>query len=465
MFLLSRFRSGLSHPHYEADWALYPNLAMDLIVPPIAMVISAAAATKVFLILSQVLIYSGAMAFEKAIKGRIEVAPVVAALCFFSVPLTWGFVNFQFGLGVALWGLAAMTAVHPKRFGVRFVLHGLMTFLLFASHLFALGIYGFTLGLWELWRTRSARCSPAIVLSRFALLATPPLVLAILFMISGASVGGEGTLWLWRDKILWPLFFLNGYNAFVAALSAGVLFLFVYIAARNGRLKMSGAGVFMASGFILLYAVFPSRPVDTSYADVRLLPALLLILPAFVSINLPSLKWRVASGIAIGGVLVANYATAVVVSREYEKEYAALISSFAMVEKGARVLIAHGGEAHDPPIRNLEEYPMYNAPTLAVHYADAFTPSFFTAKGKQPIAAKSHVASIDAPYAGPVPVEFLTRAINGGPMPKYLAFAQHWRENFDYVYILWPEKSERPKDGFIPLAKGRHFGLYRIEKE
>ena len=66
----------------------------------------------------------------------------------------------------------------------------------------------------------------------------------------------------------------------------------------------------------------------------------------------------------------------------YESSYDALVASFGQIDKGSRVLIGSSGEAPDPPLTRLTDYPMYNAPTLAVHFADALVPTFFTSLGK-----------------------------------------------------------------------------------
>lgn len=69
MYILSQAGTPDANPHYEVAWAFYPNLAMDLIVPQIARFISVENAARTFLLLSQLLIISGALALERAEKG------------------------------------------------------------------------------------------------------------------------------------------------------------------------------------------------------------------------------------------------------------------------------------------------------------------------------------------------------------------------------------------------------------
>ncbi|MGC2715148.1 MAG: hypothetical protein WA366_17380, partial [Pseudolabrys sp.] len=65
MYVLVREGTASENPHYQVVWALYPNLAMDLLVPMFAHLFSVETATRVFLLLSQCLIITGALAIER----------------------------------------------------------------------------------------------------------------------------------------------------------------------------------------------------------------------------------------------------------------------------------------------------------------------------------------------------------------------------------------------------------------
>src|SRR5471030_1845014 len=152
MYLIARDGTPDANPFYQIVWALYPNLAMDLAIPQMARLIGVESASRLFLLLSQVLIVSGAMAIERVVKGRIAVAGFVAVLFLYCLPFTWGFLNFEFGLGVALWGIAAALLIQERDWPFRLGINTIFVAALFAAHFFALGIYGATVGLHELWR-------------------------------------------------------------------------------------------------------------------------------------------------------------------------------------------------------------------------------------------------------------------------------------------------------------------------
>src|SRR5476649_2516442 len=86
MHILSRAGAPDANPFYQIVWALYPNLAMDLAIPQMARLIGVESASRLFLLLSQVLIVSGAMAIEGVVKGRIVAAGFVAVMFLYCLP-------------------------------------------------------------------------------------------------------------------------------------------------------------------------------------------------------------------------------------------------------------------------------------------------------------------------------------------------------------------------------------------
>lgn len=205
MFVLARDGTAQAHPYYQVTWSLVPNLAMDLIVPGVGRHIGVEAANRLFYLLSQILIVTGAMALERAVKGRFQVAGFVALIFLYSMPFAFGFENFEFGLGCALWGFACAIWLQDRSWVVRLVAHTAFIVLLFAAHMFALGIYGFAVGLHELWRAWSRRTSLNETFARFSALAIPSVLLAALMIAVNGSVGGSGNVWAFGNKATWIL--------------------------------------------------------------------------------------------------------------------------------------------------------------------------------------------------------------------------------------------------------------------
>src|SRR5438046_5371223 len=70
MHLLVDAAGGRPNPAYQIDWRLYPNLAVDLIVPMLTRFVSVETAARLFLLASQTLVVSGAIALEIEVRGR-----------------------------------------------------------------------------------------------------------------------------------------------------------------------------------------------------------------------------------------------------------------------------------------------------------------------------------------------------------------------------------------------------------
>jgi hypothetical protein len=464
MYILSRNGVPDANPYYEVAWALYPNLAMDLLVPQMARLISVEDATRLFLLLSQLLIVGGALALERVVKGRVHLAGFAALMFLYCLPFTWGFVNFEFGLGVTLWGVAAYLMVAERAWPVRFVVNAVFVTALFAAHFFSLGIYGATLGSYELWRAYDRKVPYRDAALRLVMLAIPAVALFRLMQLTAGSIGSEGTTWLFEFKPLWLFRIMNGYNLTVSAASALALLALLYFAAKRGVLKLEAAGIWLAIGFALLYLAIPSKLLGTSFVDLRVIPAAALILPAFCSLSLPSRRWTIAALTAVTGITLANLAIVAVVWLPYRADYAAIISSFHKIDRGSRVLVGGSGEGEDPPFNDLTQYPMFYAPTLAVHYANAFVPNLFTAVGKQPVQARAAVQRLAIPYGGPMPIRVLAAVAAGQPPSDIPPFIRTWYRDYDYLYVLGPQVANPLPDLLEELDGSARFVLYKIRR-
>jgi hypothetical protein len=464
MYILSQNGTPDANPYYEVAWALYPNLAMDLLIPRMARLIGVENAARLFLLLSQFLIVGGALALERVVKGRVQLAGFAALMVLYCLPFTWGFLNFEFGLGVALWCLAGYLMLVERAWPLRFAVNAVFVAALFTAHFFALGVYGATLGLYELWRASDRNASYREVVLRLVMLAIPVVMLFAVMQWTAGSIGSDGTIWAFEFKPVWPFRIMNGYNMTVSAASGLALMASLYFAARRGVLKLDPPGIWLAIGFACLYLAIPSSLLGTSFADLRVVPAAALILPAFSSLSLPSRRWTMAALTAVTGITLANLAVVYVVWLSYRADYAAIVASFHKIDRGSRVLVGGSGEGDDPPFRDLTQYPMFYAPTLAVHYANAFVPDLFTAVGKQPVQARASVQRLAIPYGGPMPMRVLT-AIATGPISADLpSFIRTWYRDYDYLYVIGPHVANPLPSLLEEVDSSARFVLYKIRR-
>ena len=327
MAILAAGGTPSANPYYREAWGLFPNLAMDAIVPPIARVIGAKAATWLFLLASQALIVSGAATLGWVVKRRIALAGCTAALMLYCIPFAWGFVNFEFAFGLMLFAMAGWIALGRSHW--RYGLHALACIMLFAAHLFALGLYGWMLGLCELWRWRATRTGVAQFALVAALLAAP--VAAILALTPPLPVGGGGaTQWELASKAAW-LIGIDGYSWRLSTLISLSLATLIYVLARSDHLHLIGAGPWLAVGLLALFIVMPHRLFDTEFVDVRVVAAALIVLPAFVKIEPMPIRSRRIAVAVVGGLATLLFTDVGWAQASYRAEYARLFASFETV--------------------------------------------------------------------------------------------------------------------------------------
>ncbi len=257
MYILASAGTPAANPFYQTAWALYPNLAMDLVIPQMAQLTGVENATRLFLLLSEIVLVSGAMAIERAVKGRIQLSAAAALMFLYALPFTWGFLNFEFGLGVALWGIAFGILVFERSSTSRLVVNTIFVAVLFASHFFALGVYGLTLGILELWRAWEKKAFYGETAMRLVILAIPAAILLVVMKLTGGAVGGGENDWHFQFKALWPYIIMNGYSTVVSAVTTVLLIGFLYVAGKRGLLKIHPAGICLAAGFFALYLAIP----------------------------------------------------------------------------------------------------------------------------------------------------------------------------------------------------------------
>ncbi|MGA6998085.1 MAG: hypothetical protein WBZ22_17780, partial [Pseudolabrys sp.] len=107
---------------YQLNWQVIPNLAMDAIVPSLARLVNVYLAGQIFLVAMFALIISGVVMLNRALVGRFSVLPLLAIPLLYNYVFLVGLTNYIFGIGVALWTLAAWVSTRERAWPIRFAL-------------------------------------------------------------------------------------------------------------------------------------------------------------------------------------------------------------------------------------------------------------------------------------------------------------------------------------------------------
>src|SRR6185437_2428335 len=397
--------------YYEIAWRPLPNLAMDLLVPPLAQLMPLAWAGKLFVLLTLLLLAGGTAALHRVLFGSWSAWPCLAFLLLYSRELLWGFLNYLFGLGLGLFALALWIVLARRQASalLRIGIGALMALVLFFAHLMACGLYGVLVmghaaGL--AWRRRGA---PGAALKELLVAGLPFLpALAILLLLTPGSAGGAIAYGnpLRKIDLLFSLFD-NYHRPFdVACFVLALLALLFGFWRRWLRLEPSMAGPLAA--LALTYLAMPTQLATASGADHRIPVMLGLVLIASSRWAAPLPKPR---AFFLEAALLMYLARIGLVSASWEasdRVYARLLPQLERLPRGSRLAVAFPPEA-----LNSQPTPLVHFPTLAIAGRDAFVPTLFAFPTQQPVA-------LAPPYrwlADRLPPERLWSAFLGGGPP------------------------------------------------
>src|SRR5258708_28551196 len=165
---------------------------------------------------------------------------------------------------------------------------------------------------------------------------------------------------------------MNGYNVSLSiALALTIAALLVFLG-YNRVFGLTRPAAFIGSGFLIAYVLMPTRLFDSAYSEVRLIPAIMAILPAFLTVSWPSRSVQSVAALAAVTVILINAASIASVWSAYRSDYAEIIESFRLLPPGSTILIARSDASWVGT-----DAPMYYAPTLPAHYPTSFLPSAY----------------------------------------------------------------------------------------
>lgn len=384
---------------YRVVWAPLPNLAEDLIVPPLARVMPLEAAGKLFLVMIFALIAGGVLWLNRAATGGWRFWPLLAFALLYSRILLWGFLNYLFGLGVALCGLALWLTLEKRRVWQRVLASAVLALACFFSHIAAFGVYALAIcGLEAPPALAEIRARAWLALGCRATILAPQFVVpAALFLgwRDRAAEGGVNYAGFARKADLLFSVFDNYHRAFDIACFALFIALGLWLAA-SGRLRLGPRLGWAAALVFAAYLLMPSQIFGGSGADHRLPAALFLLLVAGSAPRFPSRRTAVAIGAAAVALLTLRIAAIEQVWRRADRVYAADLAAIDALPRGARLALAYPDAVHVVPV------PQLHLAALAVVRRNAFVPTLFAVPGQQPIALRPRWAALAAATQPPM---------------------------------------------------------------
>ncbi|GAA5160738.1 hypothetical protein [Viridibacterium curvum] len=363
--------------YYEVHWAAIPNLAEDMLVPPLALLIGVERAQLLFTASIFILIVTGVRALHRQLHGKSSWWPLVVFLLLYNRQFLWGFLNYLFAVGVMLWLLTFWLKAREQLRPATAVLFAIPTTLLFFCHLHPLAAFGLCVVSIEINRWHAGQSLRTLML---ALLQFVPGALLMLFASPTSGRAGDIAFGSISNKVSGLLDAFNNYNLPLDAVTGALFFGALGLGVLTGRMRIHKDLRLAVVALLVCYAIVPNVLFSSFGADRRILIATLIILVAALSTApaIPRKYLMAVAGVALAlfgvrlGVIATNWSAA-------QQVYERLDAGFEPITKGSRVACLVG-EPLEPFLRNP---PLDHFCNLAVIKRQVFTNALFAEPGKQ----------------------------------------------------------------------------------
>ena len=208
---------------YAPHWSIIPNLALDLIAPPLIHVLPVHVVGRLLIAAAVLLPVLGTVAYNTALGGRwwsLGVGLVAYNSC-----LLYGFLNFMISLGLALLLAAGWLRWREDHPGRAITLAVIGAPVLFACHLMGLVFFGLLIGgaeLFRLYQTRNVDLSRAVLTRGLVLLLVFAAPLVLYAVSDLRHLGGDAAFLPFGEKLLQLVTTFVNYDWALDVMTAGV---------------------------------------------------------------------------------------------------------------------------------------------------------------------------------------------------------------------------------------------------
>jgi hypothetical protein len=459
--------------YYQIEWTILPNLMMDLVVPVLGRFMRIYLAGQIFTVASFVLIISGSMALGRTLFGRWTPVPLLAIPLLYNYVFLVGVMNYIFGIGLALWALAAWIRLR-EHLVLRLLVATGFVVAMFFCHLFSVGIYGIGLLAYELWRLYVMRREPwQPRLIAFFAAGLPFLPVIPLLLASPTRHLASEISWEPRGKIDGLMYAIELYSDIVALGIAATLAAGATWAARRGLLRVHPMAWVMLVAGTIIYLALPRIMFATYMTDQRLPIALVFMLFGCIDMSLQHRLVRRAFIAVVFTLVIVRVIEVNVSWANLSTTTSEFRGSVKRIKPGSKVLVAYGHASGGDDVSDLG---LVHAACLAIIERSALVTTAFTVIGKQILHVKPEFRHlVDTQDGTPPTIErLLLAAAENAPEPNEAAqseteeesYWQDWNTKFDYLYVLFTDDdTENPAPEHLTLVQNAsRFQLYRIKR-
>ncbi len=441
--------------YYRPAWRLLPNLALEFVAVPLAMVLPSRVALRIFSALVVAMLVCGGAVLNRIVNGRWTTWSLVPALLVYNHVFAYGFLNFLFGLGVSLFALASHFAVKRRPLLVRGAREIAFALALFFCHIVMLANYVLAAAAIDAASTLTPGRRRWRELARdYGVLAAGVMLPLMLFVVSptrGEATGiGFSDLATKTMRVvvlfktgqgLWDDLFAVAFVAIVSSL----------LATRQLRVLWPAAAGAVACGIFFVAA--PYRIGNAYNVDTRL-PVVVLFLAVAA---MDGTRITRVAGIVLASLFFVRVAATTVHYRRSSDELNRVTADLAVIPRGALVFTTRAASARiwwpdhwNPPLPHASELRLLEQPF--------FSDSLFTNVTQQPLVRTPAFASLDVAGIG----EATDAELDAYGERMASALAAAGRNEPAYVYLLKGPRTSGHSRRFAVVLDRPRFAVYRF---
>ncbi|OWV85416.1 hypothetical protein ATY78_25745 [Rhizobium sp. R635] len=472
---------------YAVDWnRTFTNVGIDLLAVWVGPLVGADRLARALLFLAIVLPPMGAIGLHRALFGGRHYWQIAMLSLAWCATMIGGFINFQIGLGMALFFACADLRLQRGNPAMLFAWRLAAALLLTVMHIFSLGFYmAVVCGLEFSWRIDILRSKAGLarLAGRLALaLGACILPLLALYLRAPAlpDADNNGLSLIWNDGVvLIAINLLSAITTYVPVVDILLVLPLILIctrAARAGDIRIHAGLAVAACGLLLFSIISPRHVLGTGWISWRF-PIMAALVAMAMVCPFANLRRRQALLLALVINLAVFGRTGWIGWNWWlaQKDVAAVETVLKKVPAGAAVLpLGHDPETASSLVHSnryffVGEDTFRHLSTLAVPFSHAFVPTLFTAKGKQPLSVLPPWSEVAVPEGNLLPTAVLACPLMMQEYQGYAPYLSDWRRRFDFVLVVNADIPDRALGAFMPagltLIEDAGFAkLYAIDK-
>jgi len=434
---------------YAPHWAVIPNLAIDLILPPLLLIMPVHTAGRALLAVALVLPVIGTILYSQAVFGRRSYWPLGVCLTACNGLFLLGFVNFQLGVGLALVCAGAWRKWRDIRPLAAVVLGVGSAVILFFSHLMGLLFFLILIIAYEIEKGHNGYQQDRSLRSNVLRAAwSVSIVLAPAALYAASAFGDKppDISWQpWSDKLIHGAMAVVNYNLpldLLTVFSVSVVLL-TLVALRRVFVPL---GSIIALGTIaILFTVAPFSFKGTGYVGARFAVMFgFLLFGAILPVHL-SRRHSWLLGFVIMTLFALRTAQITAIWSAHNRDLDQLRGAMSLVEPGSRVLLAAVSIDEASPAQRdvLRRQYLSDGSRLDAHTAalllierHAFWPFLFANPEQQPVKLRPPFSDIAERTVGIPDLRLLSAPVpDPGDVARFPLQGQ-WSCCYNYVLLM-----------------------------